>query len=142
MARPRITRSSTRRAIGVAKVVVPVIAPFAIRAAGYARHRWDSARARRLGVPLEQLSLIAGRGAALHARLMRLSQSLRDVAERHPSNTAATAAQERLADLSTAVHAAELMPAARRRAAHKAIAAELDTLEADLLRRLGIKPLA
>lgn len=136
MARPRITPSNTKRAIGVAKVVLPVVAPYAIKAAGYARHRWDAARARRLGVPVDQLPGMSGKGAALHARLVRLSTSLRDVAERYPSDAAA---EQRLADLATAVHAAELMPAARRRAAYKAIGAELDVLEGDLLRRLGVK---
>jgi Family of unknown function (DUF6474) len=132
---PRITPSNAKRAIGVAKIVLPVLAPYAIRAAGYARHQWDAARARRLGVGVDQLPTMSGRGAALHARLARLTTTLRDIAERHPSDTDT---EQRLADLATAVRAAELMPAPRRRAAYKAIGAELDTLEAGLLRRLGL----
>lgn len=142
MARPRITASSTRRAIGVAKIVVPVVAPFAIKAAGYARHRWDVARARRLGLPLEQLPGVSGRGATLHARLVRLTASIRDLAQRRPNDRSVaefvSTSEARLADLAAAMHAAELMPTPRRRAAHRAVAAELDVLEADLLRRLGL----
>ena len=132
---PRITPSNAKRAIGVAKIVLPVLAPYAIRAAGYARHQWDAARARRLGIAVDQLPAMSGRGAALHARLARLTLTLRDIAERHPSDTDA---EQRLADLATAVRAAELMPTPRRRAAYKAISAELDVLEAGLLRRLGL----
>lgn len=139
MARSRITPANARRAIAVAKVIVPVIAPFAIKAAGYARHRWDTARARRLGVGLDELPTFSGKGTALHARLSRLAMSLRELAQRRPQDSEfIRTADSRLADLSTAVRAAEVMQATRRRAAHKAIAAELDAVEAELLRRLGV----
>lgn len=141
MARARFTPANARRAIGVAKVVVPVVAPFAIKAAGYARHRWDSARARRLGVAVEQLPVVSGRGVTLNARLARLAMSLHELAERHPGNAAFVEQTDvRLADLSAAMRAAEVMPSQRRRAAYRAIAAELATLEAELLRRLGVAP--
>jgi len=142
MARPRITASNAKRAIGVAKVVVPVVAPFAIKAAGYARHQWDSARARRLGVPVDQLPPISGRGATLHARLARLAISLRDLAARNPDDTSVAEfvqrSQARLADLTAAMRATQLMPTARRRAAQKAVRAELDQMEQELLARLGV----
>lgn len=139
---PRITPGNTRRALAVAKIVVPVLAPFAIRAAGYARHRWDLARARRLGVELHQLSGFSGRGGALHARLARLASGLRDLPRRYPDDAEAAAFaaanEDRLADLAAATHAAELMPSQRRRATHRAVSAELDALETELLRRLGV----
>ncbi|HEY0638216.1 MAG TPA: DUF6474 family protein [Pseudonocardiaceae bacterium] len=143
MARPRLTSRITprnaRRAIGVAKIVVPVLAPFVIQAAGYARHRWDLARARRLGLAPDQLAGVTGRGAALHARLARLATVLREVEQRYPRDTADNARVEaRLSDLAAAMHAAELMPAARRKAAHRAVSAELDALEDALLHRLGL----
>jgi len=139
MARPRITPANAKRAIGVAKVVVPVVAPFAIKAAGYARHRWDTARARRLGVAVEALPSFSGKGATLHARLSRLATSLHELAQRREQDAEFVQSTEgRLADLAAAMRAAELMPAARRRAAHKAVAAEVDVLEAELLRRLGV----
>jgi hypothetical protein len=139
MARPRLTPANARRAIAVAKVVVPVVAPFMIKAAGYARHRWDTARARRLGVGVDQLPTMTGRGTQLHARLARLAISLHELAQRRPPDAAfMTATDGRLADLATALRAAEAMPSERRRAAHRAVGAELDRLEAELLRRLGL----
>jgi hypothetical protein len=140
---PRITPGNAKRAIGVAKIVVPIMAPFAIKAAAYARHRWDVARARRLGVGLERLPDVSGRGAALHARLVRFTAALRDLTQRRLDADTATFVsntETRLGDLSAAMHAAELMPGQRRRAAHRAVAAELDVLEAELLRRLGVTP--
>jgi hypothetical protein len=139
MARPRITPANARRALIVAKVVVPLMAPFAMRAAGYARHRWDTARARRLGVGLDELASFSGKGKALHARLSRLAISLHELAERRPQDAEfVRETDSRLADLAAAMRAAELMPTARRRPAHKAVATELDALEAELLRRLGV----
>lgn len=139
MARPRLTPANARRAIAVAKVVIPVVAPFVIKAAGYARHRWDTARARRLGVGVDQLPALTGRGTALHARLARLAESLHELAKRRPQDAAfVTETDGRLADLATALRAAEAMPAERRRAAHRAVATELDRLEAELLHRLGL----
>ena len=45
---------------------------------------------------------------------------------------------ERLTDLSAAVTAAENMPTSNRRAAHAAIAQQLDGIDADLMARLGV----
>ena len=47
-------------------------------------------------------------------------------------------ATPRLAELATAVRAAEQMPASRRRTAFKAISAELDGIEQGVLTHLGI----
>ena len=140
--RPRLTSSNVKRMIAVAKVVVPVMAPLAIKAAAHARHRWDVAKARRLGVPIEQLPSFTGKGAALHARLAGLAGSLYDLGERRKDDVETTqyvaTTEARLADLAAAVRAAELMPTTRRRAAHQAVARELDELEAKLLGRLGV----
>lgn len=142
MPRPRLTSGNVKRMIAVAKVVGPVVAPFAIKASGYARHRWDVARARRLGVPVEQLPSFSGRGAALHARLASLAASLYELAQRRQDDIETTEyvdlTERRLADLAAAVRVAESMPAARRRAAHQAVARELDEVEAKLLARLGL----
>lgn len=140
--RPRLTSGNVKRMIGVAKVVVPVVAPLAIQAAAHARHRWDLAKARRLGVPVDQLPSFTGKGAMLHARLAALAGSLYDLGERRKGDVETTeyvaSTEARLADLAAAVRAAELMPTARRRAAHQAVARELDELETKLLGRLGV----
>jgi uncharacterized protein DUF6474 len=142
----RITPGNAKKVIGVAKVVVPVLAPFAFQAVSAARERYDRMRARRLGVPVNQLGTFTGRGAALHARIAGDSDALRDLraqsatseetrlaAEQYAERTAA-----RLAQLTSAVRAAERMPTQRRKSAHRAVNAELGQIEEDLLTRFGV----
>jgi hypothetical protein len=129
-----------KRSLAAARLIGPVVAPFALRAAGELRHRVDQARARRLGVPVGDLPKYSGRGAALHARLAGAATGLRDLSDRHAdTGTSDYVARTEpiLADLTAAVRAAERMPTDRRRAAHRAVATELDAVEAELLRRLG-----
>ncbi|GAA1249491.1 hypothetical protein GCM10009609_11110 [Pseudonocardia aurantiaca] len=136
-----LTVSRAKRLIGVSKAVAPLLAPYALAAAGVARARWDAHRAARLGVEPGQLGAYAGPGGALHARLSRMAEALDELDSR---STAATAREftadtrPRLADLAVAVRAAEQMPAGRRRTAYRAIGGELDRLEEALLRHLGI----
>jgi hypothetical protein len=136
-----LTPARARRMIGVGKVVAPLLAPYALAAAGVARARWDAYRAGRLGVTPMQLSAYSGRGGALHARIDRIAEAL-DALERTAEDDASRHFVEetrpRLADLAVAVRASEQMPAPRRRTAHKAIAGELDRVELALLRRLGV----
>lgn len=141
----RITPGNAKKLIGVAKVVGPVLLPFAIRAASALRSSYDQARARRLGVPVDDLGTYTGHGAALHARIAGDSEALRELpeqaaddetklmAERYAERTGA-----RLVQLTTAVRAAERMPTQRRRSAHRAVDAELGRIEDDLLTRFGV----
>lgn len=140
------TAKKARNAMGVAKVVapvvIPVVAPFAVHAAGVAREAYDRYQARRLGVGVDRLHEFTGKGAALHARIAGLCDGLRELrdAER------ATAADREFAEhglgtleqLAASVRAAERMPTTRRKAAHRAVASELDRLESELLHRLGL----
>ncbi|MFC3450460.1 MULTISPECIES: DUF6474 family protein [Amycolatopsis] len=142
----RITPKKAKNAVAVAKVlgpaVLPVIAPYAVRAAGAARELYDRYQAKKLGVAVDQLGEFSGRGAALHARIAGLTQGLAEL-KRSAKATDADAAfakdtQGTLEQLSATVRASERMPAARRKAAHRAVAGELDQLEGKLLHRLGI----
>ena len=142
-----ITPSNAKRAIAVGKVLAPVLLPFAMRAAGAARGAWDDYRARRLGVAPSELTSYSGKGGALHARIDGIAASLLELKAAPGQGERADAvkrfvadAEPRLIDLAAAVRAAELMPAERRRAAHRAVAAELDRLEPELLRLLGVGP--
>ncbi|HEY2060927.1 DUF6474 family protein [Amycolatopsis sp. NBC_01480] len=142
----RVTPKKAKNAVAVAKVlgpaVLPVVAPYAVRAAGAARELYDRYQARKLGVAIDQLGEYTGRGAALHARIAGLVQGLAELRK----SSKATAADTKFADetqgtleqLSATVRAAERMPAARRKAAHRAVAGELDRLEEQLLHRLGV----
>lgn len=142
----RFTPKKAKNAVAVAKVlgpaVIPVVAPYAVRAAGAAREMYDRYQARKLGVAVDQLGAYTGRGAALHARIAGLAEGCRDLQK---SEKASQADQEfakdslgTLEQLSATVRAAERMPAARRKSAHRAVAGELERLEGQLLHRLGL----
>jgi hypothetical protein len=142
--RQPLTASRAKRMIGVGKAVAPLLAPYALAAAGVARSRWDAHRAARLGVEPGQLAAYAGPGGALHARLSRVAEALTELDsgdEAHAAGAARTFAADtrpRLADLAVAVRAAEQMPTGRRRTAYRAIGSELDRIEVDLLAHLGV----
>ncbi|MEN3264267.1 DUF6474 family protein [Pseudonocardia sp.] len=142
--RQPLTASRAKRLIGVSKVVAPLLAPYALAAAGVLRARWDAYRAARLGVDPSQLSAYAGPGGALHARLSRVAEALNELESRagagaaDAARTFAVETRPRLVDLAVAVRAAEQMPTARRRTAYRAIGGELGRIETDLLTHLGI----
>jgi len=137
--KPRITPAKAKNAVAVVKVigtaVLPVITPHLTRTAGTVRDRWDRLRARRLGIPVGELAAYTGRGAALHARIAGIATALDDIQDK--TDTAAT--ETRLRQLTAAVRAAERMPTARRKSAHRAVADELDRIERDVLNRLGVR---
>ena len=143
--RKPLTAARAKRIIGIGKAVAPLLAPYALAAAGVARARWDAYRAARLGVEPGQLSVYAGPGGALHARLCRMAEALDQIessAETHSNGAArrfAVDTRPRLADLAVAVRAAEQMPASRRRTAYRSVGAELDRLEIALLNHLGLR---
>lgn len=142
--RKPLTASRAKRMIGVSTAVAPLLAPYALAAAGVARARWDAHRAARLGVAPGQLSAYTGPGGALHARLSRIAEALNELdsgAEAHATGAArrfALDTRPRLADLSVAVRAAEQMPTGRRRTAYQAIGGELDRIETGILTHLGV----
>jgi uncharacterized protein DUF6474 len=143
---PRITPKRAKNALAVAKIigpaVIPVVAPYVVRALGEARDRYDRIRAHRLGVPVEDLHQYSGRGGTLHARISGAADAIAELRERDNTTaedrTFADRSETTLRQLAAAVRAAERMPTARRKAAHRAVAAELDQLEERVLQRLGV----
>lgn len=143
---PRFTPSKAKNAVAVSKIVaaavVPVVTPYLAKTAGTVRDRWDRAKARRLGVGVDELATYTGRGGGLHARLAGAATALADLrAKPGASNgdlTWVDATETKIRQLTAAVRAAERMPGARRRAAHKAVGAELDHIEENVLHRLGV----
>lgn len=147
----RITPGNAKRVVGIFKVVAPFLAPYAAKAAFTARDGYDRMRARRLGVPVEDLGRFSGRGAALHARiagdadaLQRLRSGTDGQGADGSTNSQGNVeqftdnAEKRLGQLTNAVRAAERMPGSRRRAAHRAVAGELGRIEDDLMRQLEL----
>jgi hypothetical protein len=131
-----------RRVLTVSRLLAPVVVPVVYRASIAARGWLDERRADRLGVPVSEVGRFSGHGSRLSARIAGAEQSVRLVGEKNPKDAETkqfvAAVNEKLADLSAAVSAAENMPAARRRAAHAAIAEQLDGIDADLMARLGL----
>ncbi|OHU89881.1 DUF6474 family protein [Mycobacterium talmoniae] len=131
-----------RRVLTVSRLLAPIVVPVVYRAAMAARGLLDERRADRLGVPLAQIGQFSGHGARLSARIAGAEKTLQLVQNKNPKDAEtkqfAAAITERLTDLSAAVTAAENMPSARRRAAHAAIAEQLDGIDADLMARLGL----
>ncbi|HKI39477.1 MAG: DUF6474 family protein [Mycobacterium sp.] len=131
-----------RRMLTVSRLLAPVLTPVIYRAAMAARAMIDQRRADQLGIPLAQIGQFSGHGAELSARIAGGEKSLQMVQDRKPKDAETkqfvSAITGRLADLATAVTAAENMPTARRRAAHAAISSQLDGIEADLMARLGL----
>lgn len=131
-----------RRALTVSRLLAPVLVPLAYRGAIAVRGLLDQRRADQLGVPLAQIGQFSGHGAVLSARINSAEQATRRVAEKNPKDAETkqfvAAVNERLGDLAAAVSAAENMPADRRKAAHAAIGAQLDGIDADVMARLGL----
>ncbi len=142
----RFTPKKAKNALAVAKIVapavIPVVAPLVLRAAGEARDRIDRMKARRLGVAVGDLAQYSGKGGALHARITGAAEAIEELRTRKDATaedrTFADRSETVLRQLAAAVRAAERMPSARRKAAHKAAATELDELEQRLLTRLGL----
>ncbi|CRK53927.1 conserved hypothetical protein [Rhodococcus sp. RD6.2] len=136
-----ITASQVKRYLGIARLLTPVLLPLVYRGTVLARTQLDQQRAHRLGVAPEELGAYTGHGARLSARIAGAERTADEIAKRQPDADTAkftAAVRGRLAELDTAVHAAELMPTQRRKSAHLAIATELDGVEADLLAKLGV----
>jgi len=137
-----LSPSRIRRVLTVSRLLAPVVVPVVYRAAIAARGTIDQRKADRLGVPLSQLGQFSGAGGTLSARIAGAEQTLRQVTESKPKDAETkqftSAINDRLKDLSAAVTAAENMPTARRKAAHAAIAKQLDGIDADLMARLGV----
>ena len=137
-----LSPARVRRMLTISRMLAPILVPLAYRAATAVRGLLDERKADSLGVPLSQVGQFSGQGGQLSARIAGAEQSVRAVADKHPTDVEnqqfVAAMTQRLTDLSAAVTAAEHMPAHQRRAAHTAIGDQLDGVDADLLARLGV----
>ncbi|MGW4247606.1 DUF6474 family protein [Nocardia sp. NPDC004722] len=139
--RDPFSAASVRKYLGVARVLLPVLAPLAYRGATFVRGQLDTRRAAQLGVGLDQLGDFAGPGAKLQARIASVESTLSQIEAKgaDPETKQFVAAgRDRLDSLSAAVRTAAQMPVQRRRAVHASISNELSGLEADVLARLGV----
>jgi hypothetical protein len=143
--RDPFSASQVRKYLGVARVLVPVLAPLAYRGATFIRGQIDTRRAHQLGIGVEQLGDFSGHGGKLQARIANTEAALGKVGDKTTDKSGkgeaqkfVTATKDRLDSLTAAVRTAEQMPAPRRRAVHVSISNELSGIEADVLARLGV----
>ncbi|WP_019931959.1 DUF6474 family protein [Nocardia sp. BMG111209] len=147
-----------RKYLGVARILVPVLAPLAYRAATFVRGQLDTRRAQQLGIGVDQLAEYSGPGARLQVRIANAGQTLAELeqkAEQKRPETAgrargkngnrddetarfAAATRDRLDSLTAAIRTADRMPPTRRHAVYESISNELAEVEGDLLTRLGV----
>ncbi|WP_067532289.1 DUF6474 family protein [Nocardia crassostreae] len=126
--------AQVKKYLSVARILLPVLAPLAYRAATVVRGQ--------LGIGVTQLGEFSGPGAKLQARLANVESTLAEVERKNPNDADtkkfAAATRDRLDSLAAAVRTAAQMPVQRRRAVHASISNELSGIEADVLARLGV----
>jgi hypothetical protein len=135
-----------RRLLLAAKVVGPVVAAGAMKTSTEVRGVLDDRRARQLGVPIEEVAAYKGPTGTVQARITGLTKAIDELrARRGTDQTVARFAGSttaRLAELSAASTATLSMPTSTRRAALRAISADLDQLDAELMTFLVGPPTA
>jgi hypothetical protein len=126
-----------QRALTSARMLGPVVVPFALKAATTTRGWWDERRARQLGVTALEVAAFRGPTGATEARLSGLAQTVQDLQRRRGSDLQVVRFVEvtnsRLADLTIATRAAASMPSSRRRATLTAVGRDLDRIDSDLM---------
>ncbi len=138
----KLTPTNVKRYLAVARLVAPIAAPVIYRASVGAREQLSAVRANRAGISPDVLRQFSGRGATRSARIATTRASVENLAVQDQSADGAAfvaAMNARLANLATAVDAAEMMPTAQRRSAHQAIDRELSAIDGDILARLGVQ---
>lgn len=130
----------TKRLITVGKLITPILAPAAIRAADGIRLLADQQRAKKLGVELDDVARYRGPTGRAKARIDALAAAVSDLRQRRTGDAQVQAFTEQadrtLSDLGSAANAAGPMPTARRRPTLAAIDRELDQLESELISQL------
>lgn len=137
------TPAKIKRYLTVARMVSPVVAPLAYRAAIGARSQVTAIQARRAGVAPSLLTQYGGPSAPLRARIATSRTTAGEVAalDRSAESQSFIAAMtNRLDNLQVAADAADTMPPSQRRNAQRAIDNELTAIDNDLLARLHVNP--
>ncbi|MFD8244130.1 DUF6474 family protein [Nocardia sp. NPDC059691] len=142
--RDPFSAGQVKKYLGVARVLIPVLAPLAYRGATFLRGQLDTRRAQQLGVGIEQLGDFTGHGAKLQARITNAEAALtkigsQDGKDKGEAQKFVAATKDRLGSLTAAVHTSDQMPANRRRSVHASISHELSGIESDILARLGVR---
>ena len=134
-----------RRLLLAAKVVGPVVAATAMKTSTGVRGALDERRAAKLGVPVEDVAEYRGPTGTINARITGLQKSVAELRARRGSDQKVSrfvdTTSARLNELSAASTATLSMPAGTQRSAIRAISADLDQLDAELMTFLVGPPL-
>ena len=130
----------TKRLITVGKIVAPMLAPAALKAADGIRYLADQQRAKKLGVDGDEVAKYRGPTGRSKARIDAVAHAVDELRTRRSGDQAVAdfteQAHRKLDDLSSAIAAAAPMPPARRRPTLAAVTRELDQLESELIANL------
>lgn len=127
----KLNKDSAKRYVGFASIVLPVVAPLALKGISTAQG------ARGTGpISSNPATALENRIHAQRDALGKLTSNRGDEPDiaRFAEHTSV-----RLNDLDTAIEAAESVPTAERRNVHRSISGELDRINRDVLARLGVK---
>lgn len=126
-----------RRMLLAAKIVGPTVAAGALRASTGVRGVLDERRARQLGVPVDDVAAYRGPAGTVQARIGGLRVALNDLRSRRGTDATVAAfvdrTNARLGELSAAATATASMPSQTRRSALRAVSADLDDVDSQLM---------
>jgi hypothetical protein len=126
-----------RRMLLAAKIIGPAVAAGALRASTGVRGVLDERRAKQLGVPLEDVAEYRGAAGEVQARIAGLRNALNDLRARRGTDPKVArfvqSTTARLGELSAAASATASMPSPTRRSALRAVSADLDDVDSQLM---------
>ena len=126
-----------RRMLLAAKIIGPAVAAGALRTSTGVRGALDERRARQLGVPVEDVAAYRGPAGVAQARITGLRVALNDLRARRGTDPTVAVFVDRttarLGELSAAATATASMPPPTRRAALRAVSADLDDIDEQLM---------
>jgi len=126
-----------RRLLLAAKIVGPAVAAGAMKTSTGVRGALDERRARQLGVPIDDVAAYKGAAGTAQARITGLRKAVDELGARRGTDPKVLrfvgSTTARLAELSAATTATTSMPSGTQRAALRAVAADLDQIDAELM---------
>ncbi|MBX8996920.1 hypothetical protein HCH15_12135 [Corynebacterium testudinoris] len=129
----RINSANVRRWAGAARLALPLLLPLIYRAITAGREQVAEAKARKVGVSVDQLARFAGHGSELKARTHGVRQTLSE--EQHSAGFVRDV-KDRLDELDKAIDNAEFMTPEQRRRAHNTISRDIDAVTQEIQDRL------
>ena len=122
-----------KRYAGAMRTAAPLVLPLVYRALVGLKSEKEKRKAHKAGVSPAEMASFSGYGAPLKARTAGIRKSLKGV---DLPNGFKRDVRERLEEVDAAIDNAEFMTEQQRRRAHKTISAEIDSVTAEVQKRL------